>query len=91
MLTLHMAVILNASAPRCRVFESYLIGVVTSYYDTDVVFIAVGLTIGVFLGLTAFAYQTYVVVFIFQTYTTSKSRMTILDWCGFAERLTLQP
>lgn len=65
MLTLHMAVILNASAPRCRVFESYLIGVVTSYYDTDVVFIAVGLTIGVFLGLTAFAYQTYVVVFIF--------------------------
>eukprot|EP01138_Halocafeteria_seosinensis_P004267 gb/GECG01004363.1/.p1 GENE.gb/GECG01004363.1/~~gb/GECG01004363.1/.p1 ORF type:complete len:282 (+),score=28.03 gb/GECG01004363.1/:1-846(+) len=38
--------------------ESYLVGVISSFYDTDTVFIALGLTIGVFLALTAFAWQT---------------------------------
>eukprot|EP01138_Halocafeteria_seosinensis_P004759 gb/GECG01004866.1/.p1 GENE.gb/GECG01004866.1/~~gb/GECG01004866.1/.p1 ORF type:complete len:323 (+),score=24.25 gb/GECG01004866.1/:1-969(+) len=40
------------------VFEAYLIGVVSSYYDTNAVLMAVGLTIVAFLGLMGFAYQT---------------------------------
>eukprot|EP01138_Halocafeteria_seosinensis_P004756 gb/GECG01004863.1/.p1 GENE.gb/GECG01004863.1/~~gb/GECG01004863.1/.p1 ORF type:complete len:311 (+),score=12.27 gb/GECG01004863.1/:1-933(+) len=62
------------------IFEAYLIGVVSSFYDTDAVFIAVGLTIAVFLGLTAFAYQTKI------DFTTMSGTMfallIILILCG---------
>jgi hypothetical protein len=40
--------------------EAYLVGTVSSYYDTDIVFLAVAITGAVFLGLTAFAWQTKV-------------------------------
>eukprot|EP01138_Halocafeteria_seosinensis_P016053 gb/GECG01016381.1/.p1 GENE.gb/GECG01016381.1/~~gb/GECG01016381.1/.p1 ORF type:complete len:295 (+),score=20.21 gb/GECG01016381.1/:1-885(+) len=39
-------------------FESYLVGVVSSFYQTDTVLLALGLTISVFLALTVFAWQT---------------------------------
>jgi len=38
--------------------ESFLLGIISSVYETDVVLMAVGLTAGVCLALTIFAFQT---------------------------------
>lgn len=38
--------------------ESYLVGAISSYYDTDLVFIAFGITMAITLSLTLFASQT---------------------------------
>jgi len=38
--------------------EAYMVGVITSYYETDSVFLALAITGVMFLGLTAFAWQT---------------------------------
>lgn len=40
------------------VLEAFMLGVVSSHYDTDGVLIAVGITAGVSLALTIFAFQT---------------------------------
>lgn len=38
--------------------ESYLVGVISSFYDTNAVLIAFGITIGIVFALTVFAFQT---------------------------------
>ena len=40
------------------IFESFLIGVISSRYKTDTLLIAVGITLAVVIGLTIFAFQT---------------------------------
>ena len=45
-------------------FESVFLGAVTSRYDTDAVLMAAGITAVITLGLTIFALQTRVGVFI---------------------------
>lgn len=37
--------------------ESYLVGTISSRYDTDVVLIAFGICMGITIGLTLFAFQ----------------------------------